>query len=75
MKLFNLSPKIKKAKKPVKKEDLNQDIAKIKNLTKDIKIDKANVIWASDFTYLKYFSNKFIYLATIIDYFTREIIG
>lgn len=35
---------------------------------------QSNIIWASDFTYIK-FMGKFIYLATIIDVYTREIIG
>lgn len=74
MKLFNLSP-IRKIKKPVKKNDLNQEIFKIKNLADNVTINKPSQIWASDFTYLPYFNNKFIYLATVIDCFTREIIG
>ena len=75
MQLFNLSP-IRKIKKPIKKDDLNQErIKNIKNLATDTDINKPSQIWASDFTYLPYFNQKFIYLATIIDCFTREIIG
>lgn len=33
-----------------------------------------NQIWVADFTYIK-FQNKFIYLATVMDLFTREILG
>jgi len=33
-----------------------------------------NQIWASDFTYLK-FKGKFVYLATVMDIFNREIVG
>ena len=56
MKLFNLSP-IRKIKKPVKKNDLNQEIFKIKNLADNVTINKPSQIWASDFTYLPYFNN------------------
>ena len=33
-----------------------------------------NIVWVSDFTYIK-FQGRFIYLATIMDMYTREIIG
>ncbi len=74
MKLFDLSP-IRKAKAPVKKDDLKQDEVKNVNLINDQKINAPSQIWASDFTYLPYFNNKFLYLATIIDCFTKEIIA
>ena len=35
---------------------------------------RPNVVWVSDFTYIKY-RGKFIYVATIMDMYTREIIG
>ena len=38
-------------------------------------INAPSQIWASDFTYLPYFNRKFLYLATIIDCFTKEILG
>lgn len=74
MKLFDLSP-IRKIKVPVKKQDLKQDEAKNINLIGDLSIKAPSQIWASDFTYLPYFNNKFLYLATIIDCFTKEIIA
>jgi putative transposase len=33
-----------------------------------------NITWVSDFTYIS-FKKKFVYLATIMDLFTREIVG
>lgn len=35
---------------------------------------RSNQVWCTDFTYIR-FQGKFIYLATIIDLFTREIVG
>jgi putative transposase len=74
MKLFDLSP-IRKIKAPVKKQDLKQIEVKNANLITDLTINSPSQIWASDFTYLPYFNNKFLYLATIIDCFTKEIIS
>lgn len=74
MKLFDLSP-IRKAKAPVKKHDLKQIEVKNANLITDLTINSPSQIWASDFTYLPYFNHKFLYLATIIDCFTKEIIS
>ena len=74
MKLFDLSP-IRKIKAPVKKKDLKQEDAGNANLVANLAINAPSQIWASDFTYLPYFNNKFLYLATIIDCFTKEIIS
>ena len=74
MKLFDLSP-IRKIKAPVKKQDLKQIEVRNANLITDLTINSPSQIWASDFTYLSYFNNKFLYLATIIDCFTKEIIA
>lgn len=74
MKLFDLSP-VRKLKAPIKKKDLNQDQARNINLISDLVINAPSQIWASDFTHLPYFNNKFLYLATIIDCFTKEIIA
>lgn len=74
MKLFNLSP-TRKPIVPVKIEDLKQEKSKNLNLFKEFNLNSPSQIWASDFTYLPYFNNKSLYLATIIDCFTKEITG
>lgn len=74
MKLFNLKPYKRRIKHPFKPDDLNKSPTIYENEIKNICPVKPNVIWAGDFTYIK-FKNLFIYLATIIDVFTREIIG
>ena len=60
-------------KVPVKKQDIKQESVN-NNLIKDLTIDKPSQIWQSDFTYLPYF-NKNIYLATVIDCYSKEILG
>lgn len=73
MKLFGLKP-LRNRKSPFKPEDKNQAPMTVPNLLPETIIDAPNVAWGSDFTYLPFFG-KFIYLATIIDLFTREIVG
>lgn len=73
MKLFNLKPQ-RKRKAPFKQEDANQAPMDIPNLIKGTVIDAQNQVWVTDFTYLPYFG-RFVYLATVEDFFTREVIG
>ncbi len=40
----------------------------------DLTINQPNQVQVSDFTYISY-QNKFMYLATILDAFTREVIA
>lgn len=74
MKKFNLKPYRRKAKKYVKKADLGKPPAKYENLIERSTIDRPGQVWVTDFTYIK-FHGKFIYLATVIDRFTREVVG
>ena len=73
MKLFGLKPQ-RRRKKPEKSEDLGQAPIAIPNLVQGIIIDAPNQVWASDFTYLPYYG-RFIYLATLEDVFTRQVVG
>lgn len=72
MKLFNLKPKKSRKKPRFKKNKFAKNSAK--NLILDLAINQPNQVWVSDFTYLSY-QNKFMYLATILDAFTREVIA
>lgn len=73
MKLFGLKPQ-RRRKQPNKPQDLGQTPMAIPNLVKERIIDTPNQVWVSDFTYLPYFG-RFVYLATLEDVFTREIVG
>ena len=73
MKLFGLKPQ-RRRKKPEKSEDLGQAPMAIPNLVQGIIIDAPNQVWVSDFTYLPYYG-RFIYLATLEDVFTRQVVG
>lgn len=72
MKLFFL-----KAKKLRKKPRIRKNLSvknQQKNLLLNMIVIQPNQAWVSDFTYLSY-QNKFMYLATILDSFTREVIA
>ncbi len=73
MKLFGLKPE-RRRKKPDKPQDRGQAPMAIPNLVKGIIIDASNKVWVSDFTYLPYYG-RFVYLATLEDVFTRQIVG
>jgi len=73
MKLFGLKPQ-RRRKKPEKPKDLGQAPMVIPNLVQGIIIDVPNQVWVSDFTYLPFYG-RFVYLATLEDVFTREVVG
>lgn len=74
MKKYDIKPYRRRAKAQWKKEDERKVVSRWKNEIINLCPIRPNVVWASDFTYIK-FQGKFIYLATIIDIYTREIIG
>jgi len=78
MKKYGFKPYRRRAKRFIKKKDLGKPDTKIPNLIEQLLerklLIKPNQIWCTDFTYIK-FQSKFLYLATIIDLFTREITG
>lgn len=73
MKLFGIKPH-RKRRIPDKPKDHNQTPMAIPNLISGIIIEAPGKVWVSDFTYLPYFG-KFVYLATLEDVFTREVVG
>ncbi|MFH1967175.1 MAG: IS3 family transposase [Patescibacteria group bacterium] len=74
MKKFNIKPRRRKVKKPKKPDDTGNTPSSFPNVSKLWCPIREGVLWASDFTYL-YFQGRFFYLATIIDVYTREIVG
>lgn len=78
MKKYGLKPYRRRHKSFVKKKDRGQPDTGIPNLIKSLLeknlLIKPNQVWCTDFTYVK-FQGRFIYMATIIDLFTREIVG
>jgi len=73
MKKYNLHPYKRKARW-TKRRDLRRPVAPYQNQIKGICPIKANVIYVCDFTYIPY-RGRYVYLATFMDLFTREIVG
>lgn len=72
MKLFGIKPYRRKTKKWRKSKE--KPGSKFPNLLITNFPSYPNHIWASDFTHIG-FKEKWVYLATIIDLFTRKIVG
>lgn len=73
MKLFGLKCQ-RKRKKPIKAKDIGQAPMTIPNLLQGTVIDAPHRVWAADFTFLPHFG-RFLYLATVEDVFTRQVVG
>ena len=74
MSKYGLKPRIRRFKKLVKKNDRNRPVALYDNIVYKLCPLKQDVVWCGDFTYIR-FRSSFIYLATVLDLFTKEIIG
>ena len=72
MRKFNLKP-YRRHRKPFKRSNTST-YDKYPNLLPTTPLTKINQIWVTDFTYLWY-RNRFIYLATVIDMWNREVVG
>lgn len=73
MKLNSIKP-FKRRKSWIKSKDYGNLPSKYTNLIKGFCPISPNIVFAGDFTYLRW-KGKFIYLATFIDIYTREIVG
>ncbi|PIR06542.1 MAG: hypothetical protein COV55_03380 [Candidatus Komeilibacteria bacterium CG11_big_fil_rev_8_21_14_0_20_36_20] len=73
MKIYGIKPYRRKDKKfkyiKAKKDKI------FNNLLLSNYPEYPNHIWASDFTHIAKYNNKWVYLATILDLYTRQIVG
>ncbi len=74
MKIFGLKPPRRRIAQPVKLDDQGKPPTHYQNLVNYLCPLRPNVVWAVDFTYF-WFQGRWFYLATVLDVFTREIIG
>lgn len=74
MKKFGLKPARRRIIRLRKKEDEGKANKELFNVIKVLCPIVPSVIWVSDFTYIRY-KNIFIFVATIMDMYTREVVG
>lgn len=72
MKELNLT--VKRRKRKVMTTNSNHSNNIYPNLIKDLVIKRINEVWVSDITYI-HFNNRFVYLAVILDAYSRKCIG
>jgi putative transposase len=74
MRKFGIKPYRRRAKRPGRPEDRGLIATLVPNYAKLLCPLQRSVLWASDFTYL-WFHGRFWYLCTVLDVFSREIVG
>lgn len=74
MKKFGLEARRRKSKSFIKKGDLGLVESGYTNAISSLCPLAPDIVWCGDFTYIR-FGDGFIYLATVMDMHTREIIG
>ena len=74
MKKFHLMPKRRRNQKFIKPDDLGKPETGYINLIENFCPIRSNVVWVGDFTHIR-FGDCWVYLATVMDIYTREIVG
>ena len=74
MQLYGIKPYRRRGKKPVYTKAPSLADAELPNLIADYFPIAPNDVWASDFTYIPY-EGRFIYVATILDLYSRQVVG
>lgn len=74
MRKNGLRPRLRRGFRHVKPDDQGRPETRVINILKLLCPLRPNVVWAGDFTYF-WFTDRFWYLATVIDVRTREIVG
>lgn len=73
MKKFGLRP-ARRAKMPYKPEDEGRESLEYPCILSQLSPIAPDVVWASDFTFISY-RGAFVYVCTVIDVFTGEVLG
>lgn len=74
MHIHGLKPKLRRGFRLNKPGDHNRPETHVTNILKTLCPLRTNMVWAGDFTYL-WFMDHFCYVATVMDVYTREIVG
>ncbi len=71
---YGIKPYRRRVRRPKKPCDLGKNPLDVANYAKVLCPLQRNILWASDFTYF-WFHGRWWYLATVIDVFSREVVG
>ncbi len=74
MKLFSLKPARRTIKTPYKPNEIGLNTQRRPCILSNLSPTAPNVVWVSDFTFIP-FQGQFIYLCTVLDAFTGEVLG
>lgn len=74
MRLFGMKPYRRRVTQPAKLDDQGKPATPYPNLVKRFCPIRPTVVWVTDFTYLS-FQGHWYYVATVLDVFTREVLG
>ncbi len=74
MKKYSLKPRLRRGERWQKKGDTGLEPASYKNLVSNWCSIAPDIVWFADFTYLKV-RDSFLYLATVIDGYSKEVLG
>ena len=73
MKLYGLKP-ARRARAPSKPDDQGKPESNAPDILSKLSPIAPDTVWVADFTYI-WFHNRHVYLATVMDRFTREVLG
>ena len=73
MRLYKLKP-ARRSKTPSKPNDQGKEALHFPDITRVLSPVAPSVVWVSDFTFIAY-QGRFVFLATVIDLFTKEVVG
>ena len=64
-------------RKPKKRRTTNSEhpFPRFENLVADLEVTRPHQVWVADLTYIRLGSGEFVYLAILLDVFTRQIVG
>lgn len=74
MKKFHLMPARRRKQDFTKPDDLGKPETKYLNLIETFCPIRPNIVWVGDFTHIR-FRDSWVYLATVMDIYSREIVG
>ena len=73
MKLYALKP-ARRARAPSKPDDVGQPESNKPDILSKLSPISPDTVWVADFTYI-WFHRQQVYLSTVMDRFTREVLG